>query len=292
MRKEGDFSFIRKGLFKKVMVGDEPLVHPDRKGNPQYIYKMINAWGDSFRANELYDSARKSVVENGYIKVDKEVDDLTIAAYFETPSSVVTQPTTSFVQQAPAAASSEKINIYAGTGENADLSNFASRPFTLKDSDISFDMGDNFKRDFYSVEQAFQYIKSIVAGDPFEGSNEITEKIAKETNGAKLKKLGSGNSLTTFPKGLKEWDGMSKTIMYELLLASFKQNPQALQNLLATEKAELTHKYMGVEQDEGRFSKLLMEVREELESIKDVSNKDVVNALNETNTIEKNCNKS
>jgi len=85
MRKEGDFSFIKKGLFKKVMVGDEALVHPDRKGNPQYIYKMINAWGDSFRANEFYDSARKSVIENGYIKVDKEVADSTIAAYFGTP---------------------------------------------------------------------------------------------------------------------------------------------------------------------------------------------------------------
>jgi len=83
MRKEGDFSFIRKGLFRKVMVGNDPLVHPDRKGNPQYIYKMINAWGDSFRANEFYNSARKSVVENGYIKVDKEIDDLTIAAYFK-----------------------------------------------------------------------------------------------------------------------------------------------------------------------------------------------------------------
>ena len=92
MRKEGDFSFIKKGLFKKVMVGDEPLVHPEGKGNPQYIYKMINAWGDSFRANELYDSARRSVVENGYIKVDKEVDDLTIAAYFETPITPSIEP--------------------------------------------------------------------------------------------------------------------------------------------------------------------------------------------------------
>ena len=90
MRKQGDFSFIKKGLFKKVMVGDEALVHPDRKGNPQYIYKMINAWGDSFRANEFYDSARKSVIENGYIKVDKEVADSTIAAYFETSNNSIT----------------------------------------------------------------------------------------------------------------------------------------------------------------------------------------------------------
>ena len=157
-----------------------------------------------------------------------------------------------------------EINIYASTKENAELSNFAERPFTLKDSDISFAMGDNFKRNFYSVEQAFQYIKSIVAGDPFKGSSEVTEKIASETNGAKLKALGDKKSLTTFKEGLKEWDDMSETIMYELLLASFKQNPQALNQLLATGNATLTHKYKGAEQDNGRFSKLLMEVRQEL----------------------------
>ena len=87
MRKEGNTTFIKKGLFKKVMVGDEPLIHPTEKGNPQYIYVMINPWGDSFRANEFYDTARKSIVENGYEKVEKEVDDATIAAYFQ-PSTV------------------------------------------------------------------------------------------------------------------------------------------------------------------------------------------------------------
>jgi len=160
--------------------------------------------------------------------------------------------------------SETKINIYAGTGENAELSNFANRPFTLKDGDISFDMSDNFKRNFYSVEQAFQYIKSIIAGDTFKNSDKITEKIANETNGAKLKALGNKNSLPTFKEGLEEWDAMSETIMYELLTASFKQNPNALAKLLATGDATLTHKYGGVEQDKGRFSKLLMQVRNEL----------------------------
>jgi hypothetical protein len=89
-RSKGDFSFIKKGLFKKVYVGNDPLIYPGRKGNAQYIYKMINAWGDSLRANEFYDTARKSVIENGFLKVDNEVSDETIAAYFgeQAPASV------------------------------------------------------------------------------------------------------------------------------------------------------------------------------------------------------------
>jgi len=51
--------------------------------------------------------------------------------------------------------------------------------------------------------------------------------------------------------------------MKALIKASFEQNPQALQRLLATGNATLTHT-----QDKGKwgteFPKLLMEVREEL----------------------------
>jgi hypothetical protein len=93
MRAKGDFSFIRKGLFKKVYRGEgkeNPLIYPDKKGNPQYIYKMINAWGDSYRANEFYNTARKSVIDNGFLKVENEVSDATMVAYFEasTPSQI------------------------------------------------------------------------------------------------------------------------------------------------------------------------------------------------------------
>lgn len=92
MRAKGDFSFIKKGLFKKVYRGEgkeEPLLYLDKRGNPQFIYKMINVWGDSFRANEFYDVARSSVINNGFLKaVDKngnsnEASDATIVAYFD-----------------------------------------------------------------------------------------------------------------------------------------------------------------------------------------------------------------
>jgi len=50
----------------------------------RYLYKAINAWGDSYRGQELYGRTeptailgRQSVLENGFDKVD-EVDDSAI----------------------------------------------------------------------------------------------------------------------------------------------------------------------------------------------------------------------
>jgi hypothetical protein len=75
MRKEGDSSFIQKGLFQKVYNGKDPLMTTDQKSNSYFVYKAINAWGDSYRANEFYNTEHKSVIDNGFIKVDETVDD-------------------------------------------------------------------------------------------------------------------------------------------------------------------------------------------------------------------------
>jgi len=82
MRRKGDYSFIKKGLFKKVYDEfGEPLIHGADTAFPSYVYQAINAWGDSFRANEFYSTPRKSKIENGFIKV-KEVTPSEIIAYF------------------------------------------------------------------------------------------------------------------------------------------------------------------------------------------------------------------
>jgi predicted NAD-dependent protein-ADP-ribosyltransferase YbiA (DUF1768 family) len=302
--------------YQKVKYGDgSPVIMKrNEKAAPEYVYKLVNLYGDGRYTSEYYrDTNMPSQLENGTVKPKEELTDQQIINHLgsmilkpinETETSEVapineekvvpSQQTPKFEvfgndiiytedgstaqeYNSPEEAqeglkewlatdqktTKEKINIYAGARENAGLSNFANRPFTLKDDEVSFEMGTNFKRSFYSVEQAFQYIKSIVAGDPFKGSLQVTEKIANETSGAKLKALGSRKSLSTYPQGLEEWDSMSETIMYELLLASFKQNPNALAKLLATGNAELTHT-----QDKGKwgteFPKLLMEVRNEL----------------------------
>jgi predicted NAD-dependent protein-ADP-ribosyltransferase YbiA (DUF1768 family) len=163
------------------------------------------------------------------------------------------------------------INIYASTGENASLSNFAPRPFVYE--------GFTYK----NVEQAFQHLKWVGFGIPFgmrnnsglpqaeqanikEKINNHLTKILGSQTGAQAKKLGGARDI--IPKAftgelLRSWDENSSRIMKELLLESFKQNPEALRELLATGNATLTHT-----QDTGKwgreFPRLLMEVRQEL----------------------------
>jgi len=74
----------KKGLFKIVKDQDgDPIFTEDKKGRRYPIYKAINAFGDSFRANEFYSEAKKSIIDNGMIKVDNEVTDGQIVAVYE-----------------------------------------------------------------------------------------------------------------------------------------------------------------------------------------------------------------
>lgn len=139
------------------------------------------------------------------------------------------------------------INIYFSTGENKELSNLAKRPFvhTWKDGKTT---------QFDSVEQAFQFAKARMAND-----RETARKILEAKSSAEAKALGRQvKNLDS-----KAWDSHSSAIMKVFLRESFEQNPKALQILLATKTATLTHI-----QDKGKwgteFPKLLMEVREEL----------------------------
>jgi hypothetical protein len=85
MRERGDFSYIKKGLFKKVKDGSgSPLVYESGSvDNPyvNYVYQAINAWGDSYRANEFYNKGQQSVIETNFIQVE-EVDPSKILPYF------------------------------------------------------------------------------------------------------------------------------------------------------------------------------------------------------------------
>ena len=96
-KAKGDYSYIKRGLFKKVYRGTEPFTLSFTMGEnviTDYVYRMINAWGESrsnegmyFSANEFYSSPRKSVIDNGFIKVDNELGDSTIIHYFDTKKS-------------------------------------------------------------------------------------------------------------------------------------------------------------------------------------------------------------
>lgn len=162
------------------------------------------------------------------------------------------------------AQTSNTVNIYAGTGENADLSNFAIRPFTHHFNDGSV-------KDFQSVEQAFQYIKASEFaytrsndGNTRPSGRSIQAEIMDTTTGSQLRSLGRQIKNLN----VQAWDRSSSFVMKQLLKESFEQNPQALQILLSTGNATLTHV-----QDNSKwgkeFPKLLMEVREELRKKQD-----------------------
>lgn len=162
------------------------------------------------------------------------------------------------------AQTSNTVNIYAGTGENADLSNFAIRPFTHHFNDGSV-------KDFQSVEQAFQYIKASEFADT--RSNDGNTRPSGKSIQAEIMDTTTGSQLRSLGRQIKNlnvqaWDRSSSFVMKQLLKESFEQNPQALQILLSTGNATLTSV-----QDNSKwgkeFPKLLMEVREELRKKQD-----------------------
>lgn len=205
--------------------------------------------------------------------------------------------------------SETKINIYAGTGENADLSNFAERPFTLlqyftsdeqlqgvnagvvyKSPKAETTLNDWFLDVFThsnllgnnttdhiivkSVESLFQafkvlyadkkYFDSVNGDDYFRLSNEGRKIFLDILNSSPKEAKRKGGKYGIIENlNNKEWDRDSSYIMKNIIKSSFITNPQALQRLLATGNATLTHT-----QDKGKwgteFPRLLMEVREEL----------------------------
>lgn len=84
LRRRGDFSFINKALFKKVIKPNgDPLIHRYRDKvtgvmKEYFVYKAVNALGDSFRAKEFRSTVGKSIIDNGFMEIDKEVSDTTV----------------------------------------------------------------------------------------------------------------------------------------------------------------------------------------------------------------------
>lgn len=167
--------------------------------------------------------------------------------------------------------SDTKINIYAGTNENADLSNFADRPFVIDKqllNKLGIDESSNIfiNRDFNTVEGAFQGMKLAFVNDPND-INDADNKLYKlqYATGSMARNIGRNiKNLDT-----QAWNANSSKIMKALIKASFSQNPDAAQRLIDTGDATLTHT-----QDESKWStefpRILMEVREELKKEKGI----------------------
>jgi predicted NAD-dependent protein-ADP-ribosyltransferase YbiA (DUF1768 family) len=269
-KAKGDMTLNDVIGYKKVKYkgSGEPVITTDSKGNDHHVYKMINLRGDGQYATEHYTDDRMSVLNNGTMKIDFEIPDEDIIEFYGGEPSeldfeqVEENVVPSQTKTEPVIDSSKKINIYAGTGENAELSNFANRPTTYNTSAV-----EGF---FGTPEGAFQaakisYTENLTDEQKIDNSI-IFEKL-KSASGSQAKSLGRTI------KGLNQsdWNNDSSDVMLDILIDSFRQNPNALAKLLATGNAELTHT-----QDTGKwgkeFPRLLMEVREELRPIEAVTN--------------------
>jgi hypothetical protein len=88
-RKTGNTQHQHKVLMKKVYTTDEnkkrvPLLHITESNGviyTKYVYKAINAWGDSFRAQEFYTTKQQSVLDNGFDKINEVEDDVIVNIY-------------------------------------------------------------------------------------------------------------------------------------------------------------------------------------------------------------------
>ena len=162
------------------------------------------------------------------------------------------------------------INIWFSSNENAELSNLAIRPFKFDSPGVSDGKGGLLyfgDETFNSVEQAFQlykvvaYTKQFYAGDHYEQhpDEDAAKAIREAKDGYTARKAGRKAKNVD----VAYWDANSSEVMKKLMKASFEQNPDAMNKLLATGNATLTHN-----QAEGKwkteFPRLLMEVRDEL----------------------------
>ena len=224
MRREGDFSFIKKALFKKVYKPNgDPLIHRYRDKvtgeiKKYFVYKAINALGDSFRAKEFRTTVGKSIIDNGFMKIDKEVSDTTVMNVWYGRKQEFTEEeleASETTQQTSEVSRKGTINVYWGQAESEKstkiLSNLAPRKFTWQG------------REYGSVEHAYQSNKSGTF-------DQATYDAYNNIGGYGRKIRGKGTVAQ-----MKAADSLG--LMKQLVVESFKQNPasEAAKKLLQYE---------------------------------------------------------
>ena len=86
-KKKGDYTLQDAFGYAKVKLPNgEPLIYYKENGKggkqSQYVYKLINLYGDGQRASEHYSDFRQSVIENGTIQINQEIPDADIIEFY------------------------------------------------------------------------------------------------------------------------------------------------------------------------------------------------------------------
>ena len=173
--------------FEKVKYPDgSPVLKYDKDGNKTYIYKRINLYGDAGYVSEYYKDFKKSVLNNGTSKVEKEANTDDLIRHFTskeiikpneepvTGTSQVTftpEETTSTQQQAPTApASNVEVPAYIVNRE-------------LKNSDgtkrfAQTDGNQIFLNPVKTSEEFFDYFEGKEGGITSQQKNKVLKNLA------------------------------------------------------------------------------------------------------------------
>lgn len=230
-RKNGNNQHQHKVLMKKVYTRDAndkiiPLTQVTESNGvvyTKYIYKAINAWGDSFRAQEFYTTNQQSVLDNGFDKINEVEDDVIVDIYKGGAIAPVSEEENRKLMGEPTEEEMRRmypeiyeqgekpegtINVYWGQPESATstkiLSNLAPRKF-------SYESVDGVTREYGSVEHAYQSNKN--------------GKFDKVTYDAYVAKGGYGVKIA--PKLTDVGKRANLQIMKDLVVESFIQNPNS-----------------------------------------------------------------
>lgn len=224
------------------------------RGMPKSDLRDSNILQDLRRFAEL-DMAEKMAISRRSYSANMDIAQTQAVQFNDTDAQ---SQTSTSVTSSTTQTNDRPVNIYFGSGENINLSNFAIRPFVH-----TFE--DGTQKTFQSVEQAFHYIKGALFAKQ-DANSTILNDIMNTTSGPELRRLGRNIKELDVTK----WDANSSDVMKQLLKESFEQNPQSAQRLLDTGNATLTHN-----QDKSKwkteFPRLLMEVRDELRKSQNAS---------------------
>ena len=152
MASKGDFSFINKGLFRKVRVNEDgdPFIHSYKRKGGQvmeyFVYKHINALGDGFRAKEYYSGPRPSVFDNGTVKSVEKPDSDIIKAF---NNKAQTRPT-------PTGSNQPSKILFTRKGDIVQLGRTGSKEYNISqiNTPMLLDLG-------YTEDQAGNILKQI-----------------------------------------------------------------------------------------------------------------------------------
>ena len=160
MRKAGDYSFINKGLFQKVKDNYGVPLITEQKSGDYFVYKAVNAWGDSYRANEFYETDHKSIFDNGFLQVEDVDNKVIINKFLEKAVRNTVEKKASIIEiYAPISKDSYSVSLQYGTGKydmvlsrNGEVVNPTFyNPRTAKDVDVDPSMFKFTKEDLENI---------------------------------------------------------------------------------------------------------------------------------------------